>query len=485
MNNANDLTLDILVIEDDEDSRESLKDILELVGHRVTLAPSGTAAFELAVLPLVDVVIMDRQLPDGVAEELVPDLVDRAPQADVVIVTGYADLDSTIAAFRVGVSDYIIKPINPDSLLSRLERLAEHRQTEYELRAERQFATTVLETAEAIVLVLDCEGRIRRFNRYFADLVGYTLDEVAGMDWFDHFIPHDEQDRIRDVFKRTLAENRTSGVINPVCQKSGSTRDIRWSNTTLKAEGQTIGVLAVGQDVTDLLETQRKLLQSERLAAIGQTMTGLAHESRNALQRLQNGVDLLRDDIGDNSMAMVDIDKIERAATDLRDLLEEVREYAAPIQLDLRRTRPSDIWHKAWHDVEGRRQGREVRLVESDTTTSPIKLDERRMRQVFVNLLENALDASSDPVTIRIAAVEEGEEVVIHFEDSGPGIPPEIIPRVFEAFFTTKSSGTGLGLAIVFRIIEAHGGKPMVGNTGSGTRFEFRLPRRSDSQGPA
>lgn len=474
---ASDLSLDVLVVEDEADSRASLTDVLEMVGHRVSAVGCARDAIAHQRLEAIDVIIMDRQLPDGMAEDHVEKLSELAPNADIIVVTGYADLDGTIAAFRQGVSDYIIKPVDSDALLKRLSRLAELRHTEFELRTERQFATTVLQTAEAIILVLDRDGRIQRFNQYFADVVGYALEEVSGLDWFESFIPLPDRERTRNAFMETLHDH-TSGVVNPILTRSGEVREVRWSNTTLKtAAGDIIGVLAVGLDISDLLETQKKLLQSERLAAIGQTMTGLAHESRNSLQRLQNGVELLRDDLFENQSAMRDLDKIERACNDLRDLLEEVRAYAAPIRLDLHKIAIKDVWRRAWRDVELRWSDRDATIVETDCPSTTMPLDERRFRQVFVNLFENALDACADPVEIRIGATDDDGGVTIFVEDNGPGISAEASAKVLDAFYTTKATGTGLGLAIVDRIVRAHGGELSVSNRPRGACFDIRLPR--------
>ena len=118
------------------------------------------------------------------------------------MVTGYADTNASIAALREGVTDYIIKPIDAKSLLRSLQLIARRREIERELQKEHHFAEMVLGTAEAIILVLDTQGRITRFNDYLAELTGYTLDEMQDQDWFEIFIPERERSGIRKVLSK-------------------------------------------------------------------------------------------------------------------------------------------------------------------------------------------------------------------------------------------------------------------------------------------
>ena len=473
--------LKLLIVEDDRDTRENLRDILELNNHFVTIAENATEALKTTQSDRsIDVIILDRKLPEGLAETFLPQFRERFPNSDIVFVTGYADLEGTISAMREGVSDYIIKPVNPSELLANLQRIGQRKRIERELSEERQFAQMILKTAEAIVLVLDPAGKIARFNPYLPALTGYNHDDLTGKDWFETFIPPEDQKRIKQLFHEIFRDVESRGVMNPIITKSGELREIRWSNTPLKNDlGESTGVLAVGLDVTDLVKAQESVLQSARLATIGQTMTGLAHESRNALQRLQNALELLEDDLQDNPSALRDLEKIGRASNDLRDLLEEVRNYAAPIHLDCEKCTLPGIWRRAWANLEDKRSRRSVELSEevSFEEETEFSIDRKRLERVFRNLFENAMDACEDPVRICVSADLLENSVVIVVADNGPGMSFHQSKRAFDAFFTTKSTGTGLGLAIVHRIIEAHGGSIDISSTDEGATFSITFPR--------
>src|SRR5947209_6680976 len=176
--------LRVLVVDDDPDTRANLCDILELDGHRVETA--GTAAEVLRRDHWSDLaaVLLDRRLPDGSAEELLPRLRQLAPGAAVLIVTGYADLEGAIAALRQGAADYILKPINPEALRASLLRIADRRRLA--LASERSEAAfrTLVEAAPCLIVILRPDHGLAYFSRHAEGLTGYHAADVVGRDYF-------------------------------------------------------------------------------------------------------------------------------------------------------------------------------------------------------------------------------------------------------------------------------------------------------------
>lgn len=473
--------LDILLVEDDLDTQANLRDILEVDGHRVVVAGTAAEAKSIAAENSVCTVVLDRRLPDGTSEDLIPELRLLLPTVDMIVITGYADLNSTITALRHGVSDYILKPINADVLRSSLNKIARRREVESDLQKEQQFADVILETAEAIILVLDLDARIVRSNACFERITGWAFEEAKGENWFDLFVPEVARECTHEVFAQTIADVKTEGIVNPIRTKDGHERYIRWSNSTLKDEsGETSAVLAIGVDITEQVEGERKSLQSQRLAAIGQTITGLAHESRNALQRIQASLEMLQLELQDNPEVQSDLNSIRRASNDIKMLLEEVRAFAAPINLHLEMADLSNVWRRAWKSITPAWEQRDVKFEETlHWEQLIVRVDEVRMEHVFRNLFENALAACSDPVRISVECVCANDETVeIVVSDNGPGLSTDLQEKIFEAFFTTKASGTGLGMPIVQRIVEAHEGKIWTDSSvEKGASFVIRLPR--------
>ncbi len=359
-----DPPLHVLVIDDDADTRANLRDILEMDGYRVETAGSARESLARESWSSISAVLLDRKLPDSSAEELLPRLKQLAPDAAIVIVTGYADLEGAITALRQGAADYITKPINPDLIRKRLAGIAEQKHLALKLK-----------------------------------------------------------------------------------------------------------------------QAQERALQSERLAAIGQMMTGLAHESGNALARSKACLEMLAWEVEDRPEALELIDRIQKAQNHLKHLYEEVRGYAAPIKLDREVWDLSGIWRQAWENLAVSRQGRDTALSE-DTGGLDLQcaVDQFRLEQVFRNILENSLAACPDPVRIEVqcsATTIDGQPAVqIAVRDNGPGLNAEQAQRIFEPFFTTKTKGTGLGMAIAKRIAEAHGGLIAVGpSSPGGAEILVTLPR--------
>lgn len=176
------------------------------------------------------------------------------------------------------------------------------------------------------------------------------------------------------------------------------------------------------------------------------------------------------------------ISRIQAAQDHLNQLYDEVRNYAAPVKLQLEPWNLSQIWRQAWENLHLLRQGKNATLLdETDGLDLRCSVDQFRLRQVFRNILENALAACQEPVKIKVLCSRDeidGQPAVhIVFRDNGPGLNAEQRQRIFDPFFTTKTKGTGLGMAIAKRIVEAHGGQIAVGSgSGRGAEILITLP---------
>ncbi len=212
-------------------------------------------------------------------------------------------------------------------------------------------------------------------------------------------------------------------------------------------------------------------------------MAGLAHESRNALQRIQASAEVLELEVEDNADAMKMIQQIQLAQDDLNHIFDEVRGYAAPVVLDRHEFAVSDLWREAWSQLAAQRQSRDAELSESVSVSSELlHADHFRLVQVFRNCIENSLAACKDAaridVTCEDALIESKPAFQIEVSDNGGGIPTDQLENVFSPFYTTKSQGTGLGMAIAHRTVEAHGGTISMGASDSGgAKVSILLPR--------
>ncbi|HET6879738.1 MAG TPA: ATP-binding protein [Pirellulales bacterium] len=479
--------MSVLVVEDDEDTQANLCDILELDGYRAEAV--GTAREVLARRDWSDVgmVILDRRLPDGNAEDLLPRLKRLAPEADVIVATGYADLDGAITALRNGAADYIIKPINPSALRASLERTAERRRlTRAKARSDAAFRTLV-EAAPTLTMILRLDGSILYVNPFAERLTGLSTDELLGHDFAKTF---GESPVRRSLIERMSCGKSTAsplrGCQDTLCSKSGVRRSVVWNAEPLADFDGGPAILAIGHDVTELNEAQQKALQAERLAAIGQMMAGLTHESRNALQRSKACLEMLALEVEDRPAALDLVQRIDKAQDHLQHLYEEVRTYAAPIKLKRESCDLRELWRETWSHVAQFSPEKKIELVEEIATDDlACRVDSFALGQVFRNILENAVSVSPAGGKIVVAASEsdvDGRPALrIAFRDNGPGLNEEQRQRIFDPFYTTKTKGTGLGMAIAKRIVQSHGGLIEASDrTGPGAEIIVTLSREPE-----
>lgn len=487
----------VLVIEDDPDTRANLTDILDLDGYSVQTAATVGEALAVRDWSVFWAIILDRKLPDGGAEQLLPALRRLAPHAGIVVVTGYADVEGAIAALRQGAVDYILKPINPEVLRARLRQLEERSRLSAATRRSEAAFRTLVETAPCMIVILRPDHSIHYMSHFAEQLTGYSSVEVEGRNFIELFVPAEAQRAVGTFLDQSFSQGPTRGLENPVLCRDGSRRWMVWNAERLADYEGGPAILKVGQDITNVKDAQEKALRSERLAAIGQMMTGLAHESGNALARSQACLEMLSFEVEDRPEALDLIGRIQKAQDHLRQLYEEVRNYASPIRLDREDWDVAGIWRQAWHNLSMLRQGRNALLRESIAANTACVVDHFRLEQVFRNIFENSLAVCRDPVVIEVRCSEipsppplspggrgEGGRgdsrrmLEIAVRDNGPGLDAVQRQRIFEPFFTTKTKGTGLGMAIALRLIEAHGGNMAVGsNSAPGAEILIRLPR--------
>jgi len=482
---------DVLVIEDDPDTRANLRDVLELDDYQVETAGTLAEALDREDWDRYFAIILDRRLPDGLAESALPQLVKLAPQATVLIVTGYRDLESGLACLRAGASDYILKPINPDALRASLGRIAERRRLEREReRSEAKFRHLV-EAAQCLIVILREDRTICYFGPYAEELTGYGAADVLGKDYADLFALPDDRATVADTIQRVFAGETLRGVELAILTRAGEPRWMLWNARRMEDYEGDVAMLAVGHDITERKQAIHRALQAERLAAIGQMVTGLAHESRNALQRSKAALEMLALEVEDRPDALDLIARANKAQDHLHKLYEEVRSYAAPINLRLEPCDFGELVRETWNALSVVRGDRPVKLVESfGNANLRIEADPFALGQILRNILENSLAACPDPGEIRVTASDAtlaGRSALrVSFYDNGPGLSREQRERIFEPFYTTKTRGTGLGMAIARRIVEAHGGRIEVGvDSSSGAEIVVTLPSRPSQSGPA
>lgn len=349
-----------------------------------------------------------------------------------------------------------------------------------ELRRQREFIEAVLETAGVLVVVLDRQGRILRFNRACEQTTGYSLEEVAGKTLWNFLLVPEEVESVQAVFGRlTRGEPRSEHETDWVA-KDGQRRRIAWANTVITdSQGRAGYIVATGIDVTELKKVQEQLRKTERIAELGTLASGMAHEIGTPMNVILGRAEYLMDRVKEEPIKKglkTIVDQVERITKVMNQLLAFARRKSPerePLQL-------KDIIENGM-ELFGERLERSRVEVDSalDDVCPKVHADGDLISQVFINLVMNAIHAMPEGGTLRVGLRQENDMVKLTVADTGHGIPCEVLPKIFEPFFTTKEfgKGTGLGLTVVKGIIEEHQGTITVqSEEGKGTTFTVRLP---------
>ncbi|MBU2498605.1 MAG: PAS domain S-box protein [Proteobacteria bacterium] len=341
-------------------------------------------------------------------------------------------------------------------------------------------------TNEAFVTI-DENHRVLFFNKAAERIFGYSRDEVLGHDLDVIMAPRCSRNH-REAVERYIATRvpRRIGHDTEIVatRKNGETFPANISFSVAEVEGM-LYFTGLVRDLTETKALQERIIKSERLAALGQVVAEITHEIKNPLMLIGGFARQLTKQVSEEK-ALEKLNVIVKEVSRLEDLLQEMRELYLPRTL-----------HKEVFDVDALLQDVHE-LIKADCEKKGIKSvlevnhegariegDQAKLKQVFLNLVKNAVEAMEDGGNLRIDSQRTGDMVEITITDDGCGIPRENIEKIFAPFFTTKEKGSGLGLSISKSIIEDHPGSSFTleSEEGRGTRIKITMPVSRDERG--
>ncbi len=327
------------------------------------------------------------------------------------------------------------------------------------------------------IIVVDCDMIITSLNRS-ADL--YAISQSVGRNIFEAF-PDLDIPRCRHGFERAISLGEPTDVGEMVFPLGEDKVTLHIKISPLKNEsGEVYGAILLSQDTTEKRRLESQLIQSDRLAALGQLAAGVAHEINTPLTLILGYADILREAVGPDNLANSYLKTIMEESERISDIVRSLLNFARPSNAPRGRCKVNEACRRTLRMFGGQMARRGIQLnLELDESEPEALIDTGELQQVILNMILNAMQAMPDGGRLGIKTKASSGMVEITITDTGIGIASENIRKVFDPFFTTKEvgKGTGLGLSVSFDIIEKHGGTIKVeSELAKGTSFIITLP---------
>jgi PAS domain S-box-containing protein len=371
-----------------------------------------------------------------------------------------------------------------ESLASALRNVQVLRESVY----LRHYLEKLLDHANAVILVVGRNRRMQVVNRALERLTGRAREDLLDVDFLE-ILPEGERARVLPAFVRTLRGDIATHIEVKIPRRGGGVSRIAFNTAPITSpDGEIEGVIAIGQDLTELRLLQDQVIQAEKLSTLGQLAAGVVHELNNPLTSISVYSDFLIKKFDRNAGDPEDVEKLRRILQGAERILKFTRDltsYARPATdepsvLDLH-----GVLDQAAVFCEHLFEDGQFELATRYMAGSPKVFGiAAQLHQVFINLITNACHAMIPGSGVLVVGTENGSagRVRVTVRDNGCGIAPEDLRSVFEPFFTTKTEGkgTGLGLSIVRNIVRNHAGEVSVASEiGKGTVVSIDLPRHA------
>lgn len=364
-------------------------------------------------------------------------------------------------------------------VLSTGEDVTQRRQTEMALIESEATLRGILDTCVDGIITIDEKGKISSFNPAAVRIFGYEPEEVLGRDvnilmpnpfrhlhpgYIEHFLKTRET-RIIGL-GREVQGRRKDGSIFPLY--------LAVSDVSIRGRKMFTGIV---RDLTDFKRMQEEIIQSQKLAAIGEMAASVGHEIKNPLAGISGAIEILKDTLeGDDTRRQI-MDEILSEVRRLDNTVRDLLAFSRPWNPDPQLCTLQEIVERVKGSYQEQEAAERIRFIQDNGAPLQVMVDPWLFEKVLWNLLDNARDAMGGEGEIRFHFGGEPGFVELTVEDSGAGVPEEHLKDVFRPFFTTKNRGTGLGLAICKKIMDAHGGSISLRSSARhGTRVTLKLP---------
>lgn len=375
------------------------------------------------------------------------------------------------------------------------------------LNKEKETSQKYLDIVDVIILALNKNGNIILANKKAADILDYSQDELMGMNWFNHFIPIDNREKLKIYFEKFFSPELNHGRLqqklqnhtNTIITKDGSQRVIKWNNTLFYENGNPVSTLSSGEDITEFIAAQKEkealqkeLIQAQKLEAIGLLTSGIAHDFNNILASILGFSSLAIEKFAPEGEGKLYeyLHEIDKAGIRARNIISQLLNYSQDQENKLRAVYLPAIVEDTLTMLRSAIPTTMDFKQDIDSSVPAALTDPSQLNQVIMNLLLNARDAMEYKGTVTIKVSEHkyledycdachedfsGHYVELAISDTGKGIHHEHLDKIFDTHFTTKEKdkGYGVGLSNVNKIVHESGGHIAVDTSDKGTTFRI------------
>jgi PAS domain S-box-containing protein len=367
---------------------------------------------------------------------------------------------------------------------------SQRKEMEKELKKAHDFLNKVIQSSPNAIIATDMKGDIIVWNKAAEETLGYSAEEVIGKMNISRIYPEGMAKEVMKMMRSPgyggIGKCRSYPMVH--MRRDGKVVEGNLSAALLyDAQGKEIASVGIFVDLKETLkmerklrETQEKLLQSEKLAAMGRLTSQIAHELNNPLYGIMNTLELLKTEISPQSKRRKVLDMALSETERLTDLLHKMLRFSKPDEEERQPTDVNAILDEILLLVRKQLQENSIRVSTSfGDDLGEVYASRNQLRQVFLNMISNARHAMPDGGTLTIKTTTRGDKTYIEVSDTGTGIKDENIDKIFDPFFTTKDGAkdVGVGLSVCQGFVEEHGGDIRVTSKwGGGTTFTVSLP---------
>ncbi len=354
-----------------------------------------------------------------------------------------------------------------------------------ELEDVKNFMESIIQSIGSGIIITEMNDTVTYINKAGEKILGYSKEELIGKP-FSIFGLRSKQDVTHLLLNNPDdLDTRKEGWMK---RKDSVEFPVGFTiNNHLSVRGETIGKIVIFRDLTNVYKIQEEILRMDRLVSLGKLASGIAHELRNPLAGIKTTAQALGEELSEEDSRREYLNRITKEIDRLNQLLKTFFSFAKPQKLNLVYCHIRDIINEIIPFLIKEIADKGIRYVENyDPHLPKIKVDKNQMHQVFLNLFLNAIQAMPNGGELKIEASPmssyalDGSQrnfIKVAVSDTGKGIPPHTVQKIFDPFFSTKPKGIGLGLSITYQIIKKHGGTIKVESKWEkGTSFILNLP---------